>query len=146
MEKNAKQPFLVYLPYAMPHLPVFASEQFRGKSLRGPYGDAVQEIDWSVGRIRATLEKLGIANDTLVFFSSDNGPWQEVSTFGAGSAGVLRGSKGTTWEGGVRVPGIFWWPGKVNGGDINTNVVCIEESLQTVDGGYGAAKPIFKLG
>ena len=113
MEKNAKQPFLVYLPYSMPHLPVFASEQFRGKSLRGPYGDAVQEIDWSVGRIRAALEKLGIANDTLVFFTSDNGPWQEVSTFGAGSAGVLRGSKGTTWEGGVRVPGIFWWPGKV---------------------------------
>lgn len=119
MKNNAQQPFLVYLPYSMPHLPVFASEAFDGKSLRGAYGDAVQEIDWSVGRIRSTLEQLGIAKHTLIFFSSDNGPWQEVSTFRAGSAGVLHGSKGTTWEGGVRVPGIFWWPGKIKPGVVS---------------------------
>lgn len=113
IRKNHDGPFLVYLPYSMPHLPVFASEDFEGKSLRGAYGDAVEEIDWSVGRIRTTLEELGLAQNTLVVFTSDNGPWQAASTLRAGSAGVLRGNKGTTWEGGVREPGIFWWPGKI---------------------------------
>lgn len=113
IEANAAGPFLVYLPYSMPHLPVFASEAFAGHSLRGVYGDAVEEIDWSAGQVRATLERLDIADNTLVFFASDNGPWQVASTLNAGSAGVLRGDKGTTWEGGVRVPGIFWWPGRI---------------------------------
>ncbi len=125
IHENHEQPFFLYLPYSMPHLPVFASDAFAGKSLRGPYGDSVEEIDWSVGRIRKTLESLGIADNTLVFFSSDNGPWQEASTFGAGSAGVLRGNKGTVWEGGVRVPGIFWWPEHVEPGvvsDIGTTL------------------------
>jgi len=110
MREHQDQPFLVYLPYAMPHLPLFRGKAFEGVSLRGPYGDVVSEIDWSVGEIRQTLESLGLAENTLVFFSSDNGPWQAVSTLNAGSAGMFRGSKGTTWEGGVRVPGIFWWP------------------------------------
>lgn len=133
MEQSADRPFLVYLPYSMPHLPVFASEEFRGRSLRGPYGDAVEEIDWSAGRIRAALEDLGIAGNTLVFFSSDNGPWQQVSTVGAGSAGVLRGDKGTVWEGGVRVPGIFWWPGRIEPGtvsDIGTTMDVFATSLR----------------
>ena len=107
------QPFFLYVPYAMPHLPLFASEAFAGTSLRGPYGDVVSEIDWSAGEIRKTLEGLNIADRTMVFFSSDNGPWQAVSTRNAGSAGSFRGSKGTTWEGGVRVPGIFWWPDQI---------------------------------
>jgi len=125
IDENHEQPFFVYVPYSMPHLPVFASDAFDGKSLRGAYGDAVEEIDWSVGRIRETLENLGLAQNTLVFFSSDNGPWQAASTFGAGSAGMLRGNKGTVWEGGVRVPGIFWWPGHIKPGvvsDIGTTM------------------------
>ncbi len=133
IHENQKQPFFVYLPYSMPHLPVFASEAFAGESLRGSYGDAVEEIDWSVGRIRGTLDELGIAEKTLVFFSSDNGPWQEASTFGAGSAGVLRGNKGTTWEGGVRVPGIFWWPGHLEAGvvsDMGTTLDVFATALQ----------------
>lgn len=119
MERNRDRPFLVYLPYSMPHLPLFRSEAFAGRSLRGRYGDTVEEIDWSAGRIRGALERLGIADNTLVFFSSDNGPWQRVSTTGAGTAGMLRGSKGTTYEGGVRVPGIFWWPGSIAPGTVS---------------------------
>ncbi len=125
MREHQDQPFLVYLPYAMPHLPLFRGKAFEGVSLRGPYGDVVSEIDWSVGEIRQTLESLGLAENTLVFFSSDNGPWQAVSTLNAGSAGMFRGSKGTTWEGGVRVPGIFWWPEHIAPGvvsDIGTTL------------------------
>lgn len=111
--ENRERPFLVYLPYSMPHLPIFASEAFTGRSLRGAYGDTIEEIDWSVGRIVETLEANGLAANTLVVFSSDNGPWQAISTELSGSAGPLRGSKGTVYEGGVRVPGIFWWPGRI---------------------------------
>lgn len=119
IETNKRDPFLVYLPYSMPHLPVFASEQFSGKSLRGAYGDAVEELDWSVGKIREALERLGLAENTLVIFSSDNGPWKAISATGSGSAGMLRGSKGTTYEGGMRVPGVFWWPGQVKPGTVS---------------------------
>lgn len=133
IRENREQPFFVYVPYSMPHLPIFRSRAFEGKSLRGPYGDAVEEIDWSVGRIRQTLEELELAGRTLVFFGSDNGPWQAVSTHGAGSAGMLRGSKGTTWEGGVRVPGIFWWPGTIEPGivsDIGSTLDLFATALQ----------------
>lgn len=119
IEDNAGTPFLVYVPYSMPHLPLFRSEAFAGRSLRGRYGDVIEEIDWSVGRIREALERAGIADDTLVFFSSDNGPWISVSITGSGSAGMLRAGKGTTWEGGVRVPGIFWWPGQIEPGTVS---------------------------
>lgn len=133
IQENAGEPFFVYVPYSMPHLPIFRSREFEGKSLRGPYGDAVEEIDWSVARIRKTLEELDLARNTLVFFSSDNGPWQAVSTHDAGSAGMLRGSKGTTWEGGVRVPGIFWWPGEIAPGvvsDIGTTMDVFATALR----------------
>ena len=106
-------PFFLYLPYTMPHLPVFADEPFQGKSLAGPYGDTIEEIDWSVGEIISALERAGIDDNTLVFFSSDNGPWQLASTHFAGSTGPFKGSKQEIYEGGVRVPGIFWWPGKI---------------------------------
>ena len=107
------EPFFLYLPYTMPHLPVFADEPFQGKSLAGPYGDTIEEIDWSVGEIISALETAGIDENTLVFFSSDNGPWQLASTHFAGSTGPFKGSKQEIYEGGVRVPGIFWWPGKI---------------------------------
>jgi uncharacterized sulfatase len=96
----------------MPHIPLFVGEKFRGKSQRGLYGDVVEEIDWSVGQVLDTLRELKLEQNTLVVFSSDNGPWLTFETHG-GSAGPLRAGKGTTFEGGQRVPTIFWWPGKV---------------------------------
>jgi arylsulfatase A len=113
MTANKDKPFLVYMPYAMPHLPVFASEKFKGKSKRGQYGDAVEELDWSAGEIKRAVQSLGLADNTIILFTSDNGPWQAVSTLNAGTAGVLHGSKGQTWEGGMRVPAVFWGPGFV---------------------------------
>ncbi len=113
IERNRDGPFLAYVPYSMPHLPIFASDEFTGRSLAGPYGDTIEEIDWSVGEIAGALERLGIADNTLVIFASDNGPWQDVHTHFAGSAGPFRESKTTIYEGGMRVPGIFWWPGRI---------------------------------
>lgn len=102
-------PFFIYLPHSLPHIPLFTSEPFRGKSKRGLYGDVVEEIDWSVGQVLDTLRELKLDKKTLVVFASDNGPWLSFQTHG-GSAGPLRAGKGTTFEGGQRVPTIFWWP------------------------------------
>ena len=112
IEAHSDRPFLLYLPYTMPHTPLFASESFSGTSLAGRYGDVVEEIDWSVGEIRRGLERAGVAHTSLVFFSSDNGPWLSMRN-DRGSAGPMRNGKGTTFEGGVRVPAVFWWPGTV---------------------------------
>jgi arylsulfatase A-like enzyme len=112
IEDNANQPFFLYLPHSMPHIPLFASANFRGRSPRGLYGDVVEELDESVGAILDTLSDLKLDSKTLVVFSSDNGPWLSFETHG-GSAGPLRAGKGTTFEGGMRVPTIFWWPGKI---------------------------------
>ncbi len=109
---DGRQPFFLYLPHIMPHVPIFASPEFLGKSTNGLYGDVIQEIDWSVGEIMAALDKHGIANNTLVIFSSDNGPFLSYGSH-AGSAGELREGKLTTFEGGVRVPTIMRWPGKI---------------------------------
>ena len=109
---GAKKPFFLYLAHTMPHVPLYASEKFAGKSPRGLYGDVVETIDWSTGEILRTLREQGLAESTLVVFSSDNGPWRTQGPRG-GSAGLLRGGKGSTFEGGVREPGIFWWPGKI---------------------------------
>ena len=108
-------PFFLYLAHNMPHVPLFVSEKFAGKSKRGLYGDVMMELDWSVGQILARLKQLGLDEQTLVVFTSDNGPWLGYGIDG-GSAGPLRDGKGTTWEGGVRVPGIFRWPGKIPAG------------------------------
>ena len=110
-------PFFLYVPHTMPHVPLFRSEAFAGRSAAGRYGDVIEEIDWSVGRILDTLREEGLAERTLVIFSSDNGPWLSYRQHG-GSAGPLRQGKGTTWEGGMRVPGIFWWPGTIEPGVI----------------------------
>jgi len=111
---RAKKPFFLYLAHTMPHWPLAASAAFRGKSARGLYGDAVAEVDWSVGEILKALEKAGVAKNTLVFFSSDNGP-ARLGLEG-GSAGLYREGKATTWEGGVREPAIAYWPGRVPAG------------------------------
>lgn len=105
-------PFFVYLAHNMPHTPLFVSPGFEGKSAGGAYGDVIEEIDWSVGRIMSALSELHLDRNTLVIFTSDNGPWLTMQTH-SGSAGPLRDGKGTTWEGGMRVPAIFWWPGKI---------------------------------
>ena len=105
-------PFFLYFAHNFPHVPLFASEKFRGKSPAGFYGDVVEELDWSVGQVLDTLRAEGIEKNTLVFFSSDNGPWLIFDHHG-GSAGPLREGKGSTWKGGMRVPGIAWWPGHI---------------------------------
>lgn len=106
-------PFFIYLAHSLPHIPLFRSEEFKDVSVGGFYGDVIEEIDWSVGRILETLKQEGLAENTLVVFTSDNGPWHTFKTHG-GTAGLLRGAKGGTFEGGMRVPAIFWWPGKIH--------------------------------
>jgi arylsulfatase A-like enzyme len=115
--ENKDHPFFLYLSHTMVHTPLFVSENFANTSSRGIYGDVMSEIDWSVGEIINTLEKLKLAKNTLVVLSSDNGPWLMMKEHG-GSAGLLKGGKGTTWEGGMRVPGIFYMPGTVKPGII----------------------------
>lgn len=109
IEKNKNQPFFLYLAHSMPHVPLFPSEAFKGKSRAGLYGDVIQEIDWSVGQIRKTLEKHGLDENTLVLFTSDNGPWKQFQIQG-GSSGHVRGTKTEVFEGGMRVPAVFWSP------------------------------------
>lgn len=115
MRKNREKPFFLYMPHTMVHVPLFRDKAFEGVSRRGLYGDAVEEIDWSVGRILDTLRELELDEETLVVFTSDNGPWLTFDEQG-GSAGLLRMGKGSTWEGGMREPGIFWMPGTVEQG------------------------------
>lgn len=133
------QPFFVYLAHSMPHVPLFASDEFQGRSIRGLYGDVVEEIDWSVGRIVETLQQLQLAERTLVVFSSDNGPWLSFQTHG-GSAGPLRAGKGTTFEGGQRVPTIFYWPGTIRPGVV-TQLGSTLDIMATVASLTGTALP-----
>jgi len=115
IEKHRDRPFFLYLPHPMPHVPLHVAAERRGKSAQGLYGDVIEEIDWSIGRLLETLEKHRLSRKTLVVFASDNGPWLSYGDH-AGSAGPLREGKGTTFEGGVRVPGIWWWPGRIPAG------------------------------
>ncbi len=109
------EPFFIYLAHSMPHIPLFRDEAFKNVSLAGFYGDVIEEIDWSMGQILKALKEEGIDQNTLVVFTSDNGPWHTYRTHG-GTAGLLRGAKGGTFEGGFRVPTIFWWPAKIKSG------------------------------
>ena len=117
IRENKDRPFLVYLPHTFPHVPLFVSEDFTD-SPRGLYGDVVEEMDWSTGVILETLEELDLARNTLVIFTSDNGPWLTEGIEG-GTAGLLREGKGSTWEGGMRVPAIAWWPTRVPAGTVS---------------------------
>lgn len=109
---NKSKPFFLYLPHVMPHVPIFASDRFKGKSGRGTYGDVVEELDWGVGEVLAAIRDAGIENETLVLFLSDNGPFLSYGSH-AGSSAPLREGKLTTFEGGVRVPFLARWPGKI---------------------------------
>ncbi len=115
IREHREQPFFLYLPHNLPHVPLFRSPEFAERSPRGLYGDVIEEIDWSVGQVLSTVKELGIQERTLVWFTSDNGPWLSFESHG-GSAGVLREGKGMTWEGGMRVPTIAWWPGQIPAG------------------------------
>lgn len=115
IKQNHKKPFFIYLAYSMPHVPLFRSSEFAGKSARGIYGDVIEEMDWSIGQILESLKSEGLDENTLVVFTSDNGPWLPFNEQG-GSAGLLRGGKGETFEGGMREPAIMRWPGKIKPG------------------------------
>jgi arylsulfatase A-like enzyme len=130
IEDNQDEPFFVYLAHTMPHVPLYASERFEGTSARGLYGDVIEELDWSVGRILDTLDRLGIDDDTLVVFTSDNGPWLEMGA-SSGSSGPLRGGKHSTWEGGVRVPMIARWPGEIPAASVCTELFTTMDFLPT---------------
>jgi arylsulfatase A-like enzyme len=139
IRQNKSRPFLLYFAHTFPHVPLFASPAFRGKSRRGIYGDVVEELDWSVGQVLETLRSEEIAERTLVFFSSDNGPWLIMGNQG-GSAGPLRDGKGSTWDGGMRVPGIAWWPGKIEPG-VHREAATMLDLLPTAAALAGAELP-----
>jgi arylsulfatase A-like enzyme len=115
IRENRDKPFFLYLAHNMPHVPIFASEKFKDTSKGGIYGDVIEELDWSVGEVVKTLRQEGLSNNTLVIFTSDNGPWTMFREFG-GTAHPLRGEKGTGWDGGSGVPAIFHWSGKIEPG------------------------------
>ncbi len=138
--KNKAGPFFLYLAHSMPHVPLHVSERFAGKSKQGLYGDVLMELDWSVGQILDTLKTLGIDNDTLVIFTSDNGPWLVYGSHG-GSAGRLREGKGTAWEGGVRVPFIARWPGQIPAGKTSDEPAMTIDLVPTLARRTGAKLP-----
>ncbi len=140
IERHAGQPFFLYLAHSMPHVPLGVSARFRGGSAQGMYGDVIQEIDASVGLILETLDRLGLENDTLVIFTSDNGPWLNYGNH-AGSTGGLREGKGTAFEGGPRVPAIMRWPGRISPGSVSGELASTIDVLPTVAAATGAALP-----
>ncbi|MBK6285011.1 MAG: sulfatase [Draconibacterium sp.] len=131
IRKNQKNPFFVYLAHPMAHVPLFVSDKFKGKSKHGLYGDVMEEIDWSVGQILRTLKELGLEENTLVIFTSDNGPWINYGNH-AGSTGGLREGKGTTFEGGQRVPCLMMWKGTISAGTVNNNLIAGMDILPTI--------------
>lgn len=131
IEANKDKPFFLYMPHSMPHVPIYASEKFKGKSSHGLYGDVIEEIDSSVGTILETLKKHSLDKNTLVIFTSDNGPWLSYGNHG-GSRGVLREGKGTEFEGGVRVPFVARWPGKIPAASISNEPTMTIDLLPTL--------------
>ena len=144
IESNKDRPFFLYVPHAMPHVPLFVSNKHAGQSERGLYGDVIREIDWSVGQILQTLNRLKIDESTLVIFTSDNGPWLSYGPH-AGSAKPLREGKATAWEGGVRVPCVMRWPGKIPAGTECRELAATIDVLPTLAKLAGAELPPRKI-
>ena len=140
IDRHADEPFFLYVPHSMPHVPLYVSEKFAGESERGLYGDVIMEIDWSVGQITAKLEERGLRENTLIVFTSDNGPWLSYGTH-AGDCAPLREGKGTTWEGGQREPTIMNWPGTIPAGKVCDAPCGAIDLLPTVAALLGEAVP-----
>jgi arylsulfatase A len=144
IETHHSRPFFVYVAHNMPHVPLHVSAKYKGKSARGLYGDVIQEIDWGVGQILATLAKHKLDDNTLVIFTSDNGPWLSYGDHG-GCALPLREGKGTTWEGGVREPTIMRWPGRIPAARVCREPVMTIDILPTIAKLVGARLPDHKI-
>ncbi len=144
IKENATKPFFLYLPHPMVHVPLYASDAFRGKSGRGIFADVVMEVDWSVGEVLRAIEDIGAERNTLVVFTSDNGPWLSYGTHG-GKATPLREGKGTMFEGGYREPTIMWWKGKIPAGTSCDQLCSTIDILPTVAQMIGADLPEHKI-
>ena len=144
IKKNKDNPFFLYLPHSMPHVPIAVSEKFLGKSKQGLYGDLMMEIDWSVGEIIRSLKENNILNNTLVVFTSDNGPWLNFGNH-AGSTGGLREGKGTSFEGGQRVPTVMMWPDVIPKGKIANQLSSTIDLLPTIAHITGGKLPEHKI-
>ncbi len=144
IQRNKDKPFLLYFPHSMVHIPLGVSEKFKGKSKQGMFGDVVMEVDWSVGEVMKALEENGIEKNTLVIFTTDNGPWLNFGNH-AGSAGGLREGKQTSWEGGQRVPCIMRWPGVIPAGEICNKLATAMDILPTLAEITGAELPAKKI-
>lgn len=150
IRESGRKPFFLYLPFAMPHLPVSAPPERRGRSRAGLYGDTIETMDWAVGEILGEVKKQGLDRDTLVLFASDNGPWHNlpprmlaggVEPWDTGSKSLFRGAKGTTWEGGHRVPFLARWTGRIPGGRVSSEMVSTLDYFPTLSAAAGAVLP-----
>ncbi len=150
IRERSEEPFFAYLAYSMPHLPLRTAGRFRGRSRAGLFGDVIEAIDWSAGTIMGALDETGQAGNTIVIFTSDNGPWLDlpdrmlsggVVPWHAGSPGPLRGAKHTTYEGGVRVPFIVRWPGTVPAGSVTAEMAATLDVYATLLSAAGASVP-----
>lgn len=144
INRNKNNPFFLYVPHSMPHVPLGVSDKFRGKSEQGMYGDVMMEIDWSVGQILGALKANGLEDNTIVIFNTDNGPWLNYGNH-AGSSGGLREGKTTSWEGGQRVPCIVKWPGTVPEGVICNKLASSIDFLPTIASIVGGKLPEHKI-
>ena len=144
IDQNHQRPFFLYLAHSMPHVPLFVSDKFAGKTDRGLFGDVISEIDWSVGQVLETLKKHKLDERTLVIFTSDNGPWLSYGEH-CGSAGPLREGKGTSWEGGIREPFIARWTGQIPAGSVSSEPAMTIDLLPTIAHLVGAELPGHKL-
>ena len=151
IRENRSRPFFLYFAHSMPHVPLGASPRFAGRSANGRYGDVIEMIDWSTGQVLDALRDAGVERSTLVIFTSDNGPWMDmpprmlveprILRTDAGSAGPLRGSKGTSWEGGTRVPFLARWPGRIPAGAVSSDLARTLDMLPTIAAVAGVPLP-----
>jgi arylsulfatase A len=144
IERNRAHPLFLYVAHSMPHVPLGVSKKFRGKTMRGLYGDVIEEIDWSVGQVLAALKRCGIGDNTWVIFTSDNGPWLSYGNH-AGSAKPLREGKGTNWEGGTREPCVMRWPGHIPAGADTWDMLMSIDLFPTIAKLVGAELPKHKI-